>query len=182
MVPETHKRLVRATAGLCIEAVNAAIGESDGHIEFKQFATRDRLNTTVMRPKVWEDGLAVTRHNARCVAGDTYCKERGIEKIDLLKIDVEGAEQSVLRGFQSLLRDQKIRLIQFEYGYANGDERFLMRDFFEFFDGLGYKVARLRRRDIEFTPYRREYNNFTSGPNFIAIRNGDPELELALTS
>ena len=34
---------------------------------------------------------------------DSYCKRRGLERVDLMKIDVEGAELQVLRGMGSLL-------------------------------------------------------------------------------
>jgi hypothetical protein len=34
---------------------------------------------------------------------DTYCRRQGIDRVDLMKIDVEGAELQVLRGMGSLL-------------------------------------------------------------------------------
>jgi FkbM family methyltransferase len=45
---------------------------------------------------------------------DSFCKDHGIEKIDYLKIDVEGAESDTLEGTIDLLRNQKIGYIQFE--------------------------------------------------------------------
>jgi FkbM family methyltransferase len=40
---------------------------------------------------------------------DTYCESRGIERIDFLKADVEGAEEFVVRGAARLLADAKRR-------------------------------------------------------------------------
>jgi FkbM family methyltransferase len=46
--------------------------------------------------------------------GDDYMAERKIAKVDYLKIDTEGYEFRVLRGFGARLAD--VRYVQFEYG------------------------------------------------------------------
>jgi len=46
---------------------------------------------------------------------DRFAASRGIERIGLLKIDVEGFEPEVLRGTSGLLRAGAIDLILFEY-------------------------------------------------------------------
>lgn len=45
---------------------------------------------------------------------DDFCQQQGIEEIDFLKVDVEGAESYVFQGCQNLLKNQKIGYIQFE--------------------------------------------------------------------
>ena len=45
---------------------------------------------------------------------DTHCDRHGIERIDLLKIDVEGAELDVLRGGRNLLGARRVGVILFE--------------------------------------------------------------------
>jgi len=42
-----------------------------------------------------------------------------IDHIDFLKIDVEGVEDKVLRGCEQLLKEGKIKFIQFEFGHTN---------------------------------------------------------------
>jgi len=58
---------------------------------------------------------------ARYVPMDTLeriAKEKNIEKIDLVKIDVEGAELDVLKGSYSILKNDKpIVLVEVHYGY-----------------------------------------------------------------
>lgn len=56
---------------------------------------------------------------ASVTTGDTYLEERGIAHVDILKIDVEGAEMSVLHGFENTLARGAIDLVQFEYGAIN---------------------------------------------------------------
>ena len=46
---------------------------------------------------------------------DRLCKEIDIKFIDILKIDVQGAELSVLQGAKNLLENQRIGLLQFEF-------------------------------------------------------------------
>jgi FkbM family methyltransferase len=46
---------------------------------------------------------------------DTYCAARGISNIDLLKLDVEGAEMLALGGMKSLLSERRVKRILFEY-------------------------------------------------------------------
>ena len=51
------------------------------------------------------------------VTVDSYCKEHNIERIDLLKIDVEGFEPQVIKGASGLLAAQKVDLILVELGF-----------------------------------------------------------------
>lgn len=50
---------------------------------------------------------------------DDFCRSRRIDKIGFLKIDVEGAELSVLRGAETLLRSRAIELICIEVDPEN---------------------------------------------------------------
>jgi len=58
----------------------------------------------------------VKEQEIECKTLDTLCLEIGLEKIDYLKIDTEGAEYKILSGARNLLQKQKITFIQFEYG------------------------------------------------------------------
>lgn len=70
---------------------------------------------------------------------DNYCRKNGINKIDYLKVDVEGAELDVLKGCQELLKRHAISYIQFEVSQAMLDG--LNRDskgIFMFLNSFGY--------------------------------------------
>ncbi len=60
---------------------------------------------------------------------DDYCKEKKIERIHFLKLDIEGHEYKCLLGSSSLLRDKKIDFIQFEFGGCNIDSRTFFQDY-----------------------------------------------------
>ena len=61
---------------------------------------------------------------------DAHADRHGIDRILLLKIDVEGHELHVLRGAKGLLERRAIQFIQFEFGEADIDSRTFFHDFF----------------------------------------------------
>lgn len=104
---------------------------------------------------------------AKVIRGQDYMASRALEKIDLLKIDTEGAEHLVLQGFGEALTPARIPVIQFEYGLINISTKFLLRDFYAFFESRGYQVGKLMPSGVRFRPYQFEDEDFI-GPNYIA--------------
>jgi FkbM family methyltransferase len=119
------------------------------------------------KPSVWVEEHVTT--------GDTFISDAALNKIDFLKIDVEGSELAVLQGFRSALERRAIRVIQFEYGYAAVVSHGLLADFYSLLEPLGYMVGRLRRDAVEFAPYNFASENFF-GPNFIAVRSDEEKI------
>lgn len=92
---------------------------------------------------------------------DAYCADRGIDRIDLLKIDAEGHDLAILRGGARLLREERIRRIQFEYGPFNIPARVLLRDVFAFFAPLPYTIYHILPRGlVEVPEYDLRLENF----------------------
>ena len=56
--------------------------------------------------------------HVQAICLDQFCLDHGINRIDLLKIDVQGHEHSVLRGAENLLRDGRITTIFMELNWA----------------------------------------------------------------
>ena len=50
------------------------------------------------------------------VRGDDFLRSQKLSSVDLLKIDVEGAEYDAILGFEEHLEKGEIKMIQFEYG------------------------------------------------------------------
>lgn len=102
--------------------------------------------------------------------GDDYCRERGIEHIDFLKLDVEGLERQVLAGFHEMLSGGKVDIVQFEYGHVNAHVRFLLGDLYDLLGGYGYSVGKIYPTNISFRAYDPWRDEDWRGPNYLAVR------------
>lgn len=102
------------------------------------------------------------------IQGDQYCEQNDIQQIDLLKIDTEGFESKVLKGFTSMFESNKIRLVQFEYGPMAIDSKFLLSDFYKFFETHGFRVGKIFPKWVDFKPYSKDMENFVLS-NFVAV-------------
>jgi FkbM family methyltransferase len=155
---------------------NFGLSDREGSFDYKDYGRNAGVNTLLLQA-VYHDAHAPHRIlQGSLRRGDDYCRDAGIENIDFLKIDVEGAEHMVLEGFADMLAKKAIRAVQFEYGYVNGDSKFLMRDFYEFFRKYGYVVGRVVKGPIVFRDWTYKDNDFMSGPNYVAIREDDLAL------
>jgi FkbM family methyltransferase len=77
---------------------------------------------------------------------DLVVQSRGLERLDLIKVDVEGAELPLLRGAEATLRRYHpwiIAEVQQETSEAAG---YRQEDILAFLEGLGYQFARIGRR------------------------------------
>jgi FkbM family methyltransferase len=109
------------------------------------------------------------------ICGDDFMKENNITSIDLLKLDVEGAEFDALIGFKNAIRKGSIKMVQFEYGYINISTKNLLLDFYNFFEENGYIVGKVFPKLVEFRSYAFKFEDFI-GPNFIAVKKTEVEL------
>jgi FkbM family methyltransferase len=100
---------------------------------------------------------------------DEFCDEQGVERIDLLKIDVEGAEAEVLGGAADLLTRRAIGILQFEFGYGSLANRSYMHDFYDLLGGT-HDLYRITPRGlVSLGSYRLELEVFTSATNYVAV-------------
>jgi len=155
---------------------NMGMGDKDAVVEYKDYGENSKVNTLLVDATYHDKKIDFQIKRSAIRSGDSYCREKGIEQIDFLKIDVEGADHLVLEGFTELLQSQGVRVIQFEYGYTHGDAKFLMRDFYRFFEHHGYVVGRVQKGGIAFDGWTYKHNDFRSGPNYVAVRKSDAEL------
>jgi len=102
---------------------------------------------------------------------DAYCREKEIDRIDLLKIDVEGHELDVLKGANELIKGDQVHLVQFEFGGCNIDTRTYFRDFYHFFNDNGFVLFRiLPTSKLMPIPYYTEHEEKFNTMNYIAAR------------
>ncbi len=92
---------------------------------------------------------------------ENYCAERRIEKIDFLKVDVEGHELEVFKGGRSLFAEDRVGMVQFEYGGCNIDSKVFLKDIFEYFAGMNYRFYKILPDKLKFFQrYDQRLDNF----------------------
>jgi len=90
---------------------------------------------------------------------DTYCKENSINKIDFLKIDIEGMEIDVLNGGKKII-EKSTKIIQFEYGLCILDRGIDPDDLVGWFDSDKFDLY-LQRVDPRHPYYNLNRNMLT---------------------
>jgi FkbM family methyltransferase len=118
-----------------VQINRTALGSSPGTIGYKSGAEGNLGGSHVV-----PDGTDVALTTL-----DRYCADRGVPKVDALKIDVEGYELEVLRGFARTLRENPPGLIAYEcdvkttsrYDYEPQDLHSILLD-------AGYSIRKAR--------------------------------------
>lgn len=118
---------------------------------------------------------AKSKQTIQLIKGDDFLKENKISEVDLLKIDVEGAEYDAILGFHEHIKSGKIKMIQFEYGPINITTKKLLLDFYNYFESNGYIIGKIFPKIVEFRKYQFKYEDFL-GPNFIAVKKTETEI------
>lgn len=101
---------------------------------------------------------------------DDTCRDLGVDRISLLKLDVEGGELAVLRGASALIESRSIDLIQFEFGTAAMGPRVFFRDLYDVLNPH-YQIHRIVRDGLAPIP---RYDTarceiFTTASNYLAV-------------
>jgi FkbM family methyltransferase len=109
------------------------------------------------------------REWVRVTTLDSYCRHTGVGQIDLLKIDVEGAEFQVLKGAESMIRQGAIEAIQFEFGAGNITSRVFFRDFWELLSDQYQFHQVVKGGLIPIPVYSSEWEIFRTA-NYLLIR------------
>lgn len=102
----------RAGALPGLRPVRAALGSITGEIELRcnvEVGTSSRFAPTDRYLAYWGDKLrAASVARAPCWSLDDWAADNGVDRVDAIKIDVQGMELDVLRGADRLLRESVV--------------------------------------------------------------------------
>jgi FkbM family methyltransferase len=143
--PHTFRELEKNAEGTRITPVPIALSDEEGVAEFQVYGSTSQLNSFYHRAEVEQ-----APWNARPVSIevptqrlDAYCKANGIERIEYLKIDTEGAELLILRGSTGLLKNRSIGIVQFEYASTFSDAGITLEEVFALLTSHEYDLYRI---------------------------------------
>lgn len=172
----TWRRLCDNTRHLDgIHCRNVGLADSERTVTIRRYDGLPALTTMYEYPHT----LPFTEVRADVITGDSYAEGNGIERVDYLKVDVEGMEHLVLKGFSKTIERGAIDVIQFEYGRVSVVTRFLLCDYYRLLEGHGYVIGKLFPNYVDFREYDVEDEDFL-GPNYVACRKEKVEYIRAL--
>jgi FkbM family methyltransferase len=144
--PSTAAELRARTADWpTLEVLEAAAGQKRGRAAFlaeESFGETSSFYTATLR-------LPTTSVDVDVLALDDVLSERGIDKVDMLKIDAEGHDFHVIEGAETCLRQHRIDVLQFEYNRSWVQAGSTLTRAFSFLASLGYTTKLLRRRSLD---------------------------------
>ena len=118
--PESFSELVKNTSAYKdIIPINKGLGEHEGVSNFNSnsfAATNSILNTHESGSKVWGNGLLETLETIKVelTTIDSFVNTCDIKNIDILKMDVQGAEYMVIKGAKETLKKGIVKIIYTE--------------------------------------------------------------------
>jgi len=131
--PLMFKELAKNTKGLNVVTENKALSDVPG--KARLYTGKDDIDVShaTLVDNIINDVLAddVERLEVDCDTIDDYVVKENVDRIDLLKIDVEGNELNVLKGSEKTIKCGKVDMIQFEFTQINSVARIFMKDFFD---------------------------------------------------
>jgi len=149
--------------------ISSAVADQPGQLELHSDTAGSGLASLYLRAETYLS--EPTRSESVPVTTvDRELAERGIDRVDFMKIDVEGAELAVLRGADQALRANAIRAFAFEFGSANIYSRVFFKECWDFITERGYSLWRIvpGGRAIPVPAYREDLEHFRGVSNYIA--------------
>lgn len=177
--PETFAQLKLKNYPARVKLYQQAVGRSKKSVKLFDFADEAPLKKTQPTATLASVNRQVIEqfHQQKAksytvtqVDLDSFLSKAKITQVDLLKIDVEGAELEVLKGAKKFISDQKIELIQFEFNEMHAYARVFFKDFVDFLHD--YTLFRLGPHGLlRLGTYRPLTHEQFAFQNVLAISN-----------
>jgi FkbM family methyltransferase len=174
-IPHTYELLVKNIGNLEVFPQKIALSDFTGELELNFSIEKSYLSSSVSNT----DNSSFKKTICQVERGDNFCDIFNVDKIDFLKVDTEGNDYKVLRGFEEKIKNRKIRLIQFEYGPFSIVSKDLLKYFYDFLNQYGYVIGKIYPNHIDLREYHVHSENFILS-NFIAFRADDYEISQLL--
>lgn len=153
-----------------IKCINIGLGSEEKVERIYTYADgRSSVHASTFKEvfKVFHKTNEITYVDFKMKTLDNFCMEENIATIDFLKIDAEGNELNVLKGAKKMIAEDRIKIIQFEFGECDVFSRVFLRDFYEILPN--YEIYRLNTNElIPFIDYD-STNEIFRFQNFVAI-------------
>jgi FkbM family methyltransferase len=131
-------KLANSLPGLTIAEV--AVSDSAGHANLVRF---DGGGSNGGMNYIGEAPVAAVGQRVATIRLDDYCRDNRIDRIDLIKVDVQGLEPNVFRGAEDLLSKGKIGTIFVELNWGNPDHHSSADELIALLERFGYQFSEI---------------------------------------
>lgn len=168
--PKTYSILSRSIQQSGFIPINAAAGDKEGEVSLFDYEEKDGSSHASLYRGVIENihKAKSIEHKVRVIELGRFARSRNLERIDLLKIDTEGNELSVLKGMLDHIGDGKIGAIHFEFNEMNVASRTFFRDFWDLLPNYDF-YRMLPDGLVEIESYSPIYCEIFAYQNVVAI-------------
>lgn len=148
-----------------------AVSDTNGTQTMYYFADSPELTCDMPR----HESLTSVPFECKVTTLSDYCRNNGISNVDFLKVDVEGAEYRVLKGFFDYLSSGKVACVQFEYGAFSIQTRKLLADYFEILSEY-FWIGKIFPGYVDFRDYHWTMEGFRFC-NYFCVSRTRPDLK-----
>lgn len=154
-----------------VEVIEAAVSDRAGMATLYTPGNSSGLASLHERQDSFARGKTFASREVRVTTVDAILTERGIERVDLAKMDLEGHELFALRGAAQSLKHRHLRALTFEFGAGNINSRTYFRDYWELLTGCDYRIERIcpGGRTVPVVEYYEDLEYFRGVTNYIAL-------------
>ncbi len=179
--PESFQKLKQLSDEIGFVCINSAVGSKSGKLPLYDYNSNfGSEHASLFEGVIEELHGGISNTNIVDVSRlDEYLLKNNIRFVDLLKVDVEGGELEVLKGFSDFLKKDKVAVIQFEFNEMNIVSRVFFRDFLVLMPNFLF-FRLLRDGMVRIDDKSTIYNEIFAYQNIVAINKknlGDKKLK-----
>ncbi|MFA9290718.1 MAG: FkbM family methyltransferase [Solirubrobacteraceae bacterium] len=174
IVPPTFEVLVNNTKNYSkIKSYNFGLGDFEGKINITHYPEASYLSSNYNTSR----NIKQEVYECQIKTGDNFCNENNLEHINFLKIDVEGMDFQVIKGFDNMIKQQKIDVIQFEYTYGFIYAGCFLKNVFDYFSDKNYIIGKIYPDKVDFLEYSYQLDNFFDANYIIVNKDKTPLIK-----
>jgi FkbM family methyltransferase len=157
-----------------VNVIQTALGDSVGEGVLQiNVRGRDGLNT--LGQATHPDSKVVGQENVRITTLDAFVREHNVPRVDIMKVDIEGAELMMFRGARDLLARADAPLILYEgFGSLTRGFGYHPVETLWFLESCGYSLFVLNSETGEITELKPDYQYDSM---VIAVKPGHAAFE-----
>lgn len=132
-------------------------------VDFWVYPGMDGMSGLHRRPETEEQKFQSTPYKIKV---KTYVLDRFYinPEIDFVKIDTEGNELPIIQGAEKLIKENKIKTIQFEYGLCWKEQGFKLETAFDLLESFPYRYKLPETGPIvQISEFKPEYEDYGGG-------------------